>query len=119
MGVKRPRGPGSMGPCRFEKTVANRRAFPYAGEWCCGLRPATSTNCRRAPACRHDDGPLLGNRGMLRTIARGLQLLGLLVLPVAMGMQLQGMSLWRMLMLAGAGIGVFYVGYLLQAQARR
>lgn len=51
---------------------------------------------------------------MLYFIARGLQLLGLILLPVAMGLQLQGMSLRSMLVMAGTGIALFYLGYQLQ-----
>ncbi len=52
---------------------------------------------------------------MLYRIARVLQLLGLLLLPVAMaGNIAERLDLRAMLELAGIGIGVFALGWLLQ-----
>ncbi len=56
---------------------------------------------------------------MLYRLARGLQLIGLLLLPMAIVLQLQGMSLKGMLVMAAAGAGVFYFGYLVQQRVRR
>lgn len=56
---------------------------------------------------------------MLYSIARALQVLGLILLPVAMGLQLQGMSVWTMLCMAGLGVILFYLGYLLQQRVPR
>lgn len=56
---------------------------------------------------------------MLYTIARLLQLAGLLVVPVAMaGNIAESLDLRQMLVLAGIGIGLFTAGWLLQQVAR-
>jgi hypothetical protein len=50
-------------------------------------------------------------------LGRLLQLLGLIILPLAMARQLfesYDEKLGQMLMFVGVGIGVFYLGYLLQ-----
>jgi hypothetical protein len=53
---------------------------------------------------------------MLYKLGRFLQFVGLfVVLPVAMaGQMMDRISVKDMLLLAGAGVGVFYVGWLLQ-----
>jgi hypothetical protein len=56
---------------------------------------------------------------MLYRLARALQLIGLLLLPMSMALQLHGMPLRSMLAMAAAGAGVFYLGYLLQERVRR
>jgi hypothetical protein len=56
---------------------------------------------------------------MLYWAARALQLLGLVLLPVAMAFQLHGLPLKSMLVLAAAGVALFYLGYLLQRHAPR
>jgi hypothetical protein len=56
---------------------------------------------------------------MLYTLARLMQFAGLLILPVAMAGQVEGrLDLREMLTLTGVGIGVFFLGWLLQ-QAKR
>ncbi len=56
---------------------------------------------------------------MLYRIARFLQLVGLLLLPVAMaGNIAERLDLRAMLILAGIGVGVFGLGWLLQQSAR-
>ena len=56
---------------------------------------------------------------MLLALSRGLQLVGLFLLPLAMAMQLHGMRLGNMLLMAVAGAVVFYLGYQLQQRERR
>jgi hypothetical protein len=52
---------------------------------------------------------------MLYKLGRFLQLVGLLLLPVAMaGQATESMSLWRMLIIAGVGVCVFGLGVMLQ-----
>ena len=56
---------------------------------------------------------------MLYTLARLLQFAGLLVLPVAMaGNIAEKLDLRQMLILAGIGVGLFAVGWLLQQASR-
>jgi hypothetical protein len=56
---------------------------------------------------------------MLYSVARILQFVGLILLPVAMAGNIEGsLDLRQMLMLAGVGIGVFILGWLLQQAAR-
>jgi hypothetical protein len=58
---------------------------------------------------------------MLYKLARGLQLLGLLLLPVAIAGNVAdpgGMDLRRSLSLSAVGMGVFFLGWLLQQAAR-
>jgi uncharacterized membrane protein YGL010W len=56
---------------------------------------------------------------MLYTLARLLQFAGLLVLPVAMaGNIAESLDLRQMLMLAGIGVGLFAIGWLLQQVTR-
>ncbi|HWE36354.1 MAG TPA: hypothetical protein VG406_07250 [Isosphaeraceae bacterium] len=53
-----------------------------------------------------------------RTIARGLQLLGLIILPCGISANLAGLGSEGMtLMIAGVGIAIFYTGYALQNRA--
>jgi Flp pilus assembly protein protease CpaA len=48
-------------------------------------------------------------------IARGLQIAGLIILPVAILAQLQNqLTLWQCLTMAAFGTALFYIGYLLQ-----
>jgi len=50
-----------------------------------------------------------------RALGRSLQLLGLLILPFAIASELAGaVGLGRSMVVALAGAGVFYVGFLLQ-----
>jgi len=52
---------------------------------------------------------------MRYTIARGLQLLGLLILPFGIASELnEAVSLGQSLMIAAGGGLVFYIGYVLQ-----
>jgi hypothetical protein len=56
---------------------------------------------------------------MFYTIARLLQLAGLLLLPVAMAGQVEGtLDVRAMLTLAGVGVGLFTLGWLLQQATR-
>ena len=56
---------------------------------------------------------------MLYTLARLLQVAGLILLPVAMAGQVEGsLDLRQMLMLAGLGVIVFTAGWLLQQATR-
>jgi hypothetical protein len=56
---------------------------------------------------------------MLYTLARLMQFAGLLILPVAMAGQVEGsLDLRQMLTLTGVGIGVFFLGWLLQQATR-
>lgn len=56
---------------------------------------------------------------MLYRLARLLQMLGLLLLPVAMaGNIAERLDLRAMLVVAGVGVGVFAIGWLLQQAAR-
>jgi hypothetical protein len=56
---------------------------------------------------------------MLYRFARFLQLLGLLLLPIAMAGNLaERLDLRAMLVLAGIGIGAFTVGWLLQQSTK-
>lgn len=56
---------------------------------------------------------------MLYTLARLMQFAGLLILPVAMAGQVEGqLSVRAMLTLTGIGIGVFFLGWLLQQATR-
>lgn len=56
---------------------------------------------------------------MLYRFARFLQLLGLLLLPIAMAGNLaERLDLRAMLVLAGIGIGVFTLGWLLQQSTK-
>jgi hypothetical protein len=51
-------------------------------------------------------------------LARALQFLGLLILPVAIaGNVAEQLTLWQSLSLSGAGVSVFYLGWLLQKGA--
>jgi len=57
---------------------------------------------------------------MLYRLGRFLQLLGLALLPVAMAGQIirpKEITLWHMLGIAGAGVMIFYLGWLLQRGA--
>jgi hypothetical protein len=57
---------------------------------------------------------------MLYKVGRFLQLLGLIVLPVAMaGEAAESMTLGRMLVWASVGIGLFMLGWLLQQGANK
>ncbi len=52
---------------------------------------------------------------MLYMLARLLQLAGLLLLPIAMaGNVAESLDLRQMLLVAGAGVGLFALGWLLQ-----
>ena len=57
---------------------------------------------------------------MLYKLGRFLQLLGLLILPIAMAGNMvdERLSLKHMLILAGAGVVVFFLGWLLQQSTR-
>jgi hypothetical protein len=57
---------------------------------------------------------------MLYKLGRFLQLLGLLILPIAMAGNMvdERLSLKHMLFLAGAGVVVFFLGWLLQQSTR-
>jgi hypothetical protein len=56
---------------------------------------------------------------MLYTLARLMQFAGLLILPVAMAGQVgDRLDLREMLTLTGIGIGVFFLGWLLQQATR-
>jgi hypothetical protein len=56
---------------------------------------------------------------MLYRLARTLQLIGLLLLPIAMaGNVAESLDLRQMLTLAGLGVGVFALGWLLQQAAK-
>ncbi len=60
-----------------------------------------------------------GGWWMLYSLARFLQLLGLVLLPLALaGNMAEKLDLQQMLGLSGAGIGAFAVGWLLQQVAR-
>jgi hypothetical protein len=51
-------------------------------------------------------------------LARALQFLGLVILPVAIaGNVAEQLTLWQSLSLSGAGVFVFYLGWLLQKGA--
>lgn len=51
-------------------------------------------------------------------IARGLQVAGLIILPVAILAQLQDqLTLWQSLAMAAFGTSLFYLGYVLQGLA--
>jgi hypothetical protein len=57
---------------------------------------------------------------MLYNFARFLQLAGLLILPIAMaGNVTESLDLRQMLMLAGLGIVVFVVGWMLQQAVKK
>lgn len=57
---------------------------------------------------------------MLYSVARLLQFLGLIVLPVAIsGEMSEQLSLKQMLMLSGAGVVLFFLGWLLQQTVKR
>jgi hypothetical protein len=57
---------------------------------------------------------------MLYNLGRFLQLIGLLILPIAMaGEMAESLSLGRMLVWACVGIGIFLFGRMLQQAARR
>ncbi len=52
---------------------------------------------------------------MLYKVGRVLQLIGMLILPIAMVAQSQGdLTLGQMFVWTGVGIGVFYLGWNLQ-----
>ena len=57
---------------------------------------------------------------MLYKLGRILQLLGLLLLPIAMAGNMldERLSLRQMLILVGVGIGVFFIGWLLQQSGK-
>jgi hypothetical protein len=56
---------------------------------------------------------------MLYKVGRVLQALGLFILPVAMaGNMADKLSVGQMLILCVAGVGVFYVGYLVQQSGK-
>jgi hypothetical protein len=57
---------------------------------------------------------------MLYKLGRALQLIGLLLLPIAMAgnMADERLTLGQMLMLSGAGIAIFVIGWLLQQATR-
>jgi hypothetical protein len=57
---------------------------------------------------------------MLYSVARVLQLAGLLILPVAMaGNITEKLDLRQMLIVAGVGIGLFSLGWLLQQAVKK
>ena len=57
---------------------------------------------------------------MLYTLARLMQVAGLILLPVAMAGQVEGsLDVRQMLMVAGIGVATFIVGWLLQQATRR
>jgi len=57
---------------------------------------------------------------MLYSVARVLQLAGLLILPVAMvGNITEKLDLRQMLIVAGLGIGTFCLGWLLQQAVKK
>ena len=65
---------------------------------------------------------VFGNREerMLYNLGRFLQLVGLLMLPIAMAGELEGsLTLGQMLLFACVGMGVFLVGRSLQQAARK
>ena len=56
---------------------------------------------------------------ILYTLARLLQVGGLILLPVAMAGQVEGsLDLKQMLMLAGVGVAIFIAGWMLQQATR-
>jgi hypothetical protein len=56
---------------------------------------------------------------MLYKLGRVLQLVGLIVLPIAMaGNATDRLTLGKMLILAGGGILVFFIGWLLQQSSK-
>ncbi len=56
---------------------------------------------------------------MVYSIARLLQLAGLIILPVAVSANItQSMNLKQSLMLSGIGMGLFFVGWLLQQTSK-
>jgi hypothetical protein len=56
---------------------------------------------------------------MRQTIGRLLQLLGLIILPFAIGLELDGrVGLGRSMLIAGAGALVFYLGHTLLPPGR-
>lgn len=52
-------------------------------------------------------------------LGRGLQILGLIVLPLAMILQLRGLKLGQMLVATVAGFCLFYVGRIIEGYGRR
>jgi hypothetical protein len=57
---------------------------------------------------------------MLYSVARVLQFAGLLILPIAMaGNITQALDLRQMLFVAGIGIGLFSLGWLLQQAVKK
>jgi hypothetical protein len=60
-------------------------------------------------------------RAIVYKLGRVLQLIGLLLLPVAIAGNLTPeapLSLWQSLTISGVGVGVFLLGYLLQQATR-
>jgi hypothetical protein len=56
---------------------------------------------------------------MLYKLGRGLQFLGLIILPVAIAGEIgDHLKLWHSLALSGVGVIVFLLGWLLQQAAR-
>ncbi len=58
---------------------------------------------------------------MLNKLGRVLQLAGLLIVPLAMAGNLTNpgvVGIWPMLAIAAAGVGVFFLGWLLQQMGR-
>jgi hypothetical protein len=52
-----------------------------------------------------------------RTLARGLQVIGMMILPFAIASELQGVvGLGKSLMIAAGGVVVFYIGVALQGR---
>jgi hypothetical protein len=71
---------------------------------------------REATGCKY---PNRGEPGMRYRMARALQFCGLVILPVAIAGNLaEHLTLWRSLSIAGAGMLVFYLGWLLQQGAK-
>lgn len=58
---------------------------------------------------------------MVYKIGRVLQVMGMIVLPVALAGNIarpEEITLWVMLAMAGAGVGIFTLGWLLQQAGR-
>lgn len=56
---------------------------------------------------------------MLYKISRGMQLIGLILLPFAIsGNAADKLDLRQSLILSGVGVGIFFLGYLLQQSTR-
>jgi hypothetical protein len=91
--------------------VRPAKALPFAPRNCENARSGGSRN-------REEKGTKKGKE-MVYKLARVLQLIGLVLLPIAMAGNLaEKLSERDMLLLTGAGIGVFLAGWLLQQAVR-